>query len=194
MTEFYIGRHGQTEFNEQKQLQGWLDTPLTAEGTHNAMSAAGKLQGLQFDRIVSSDLGRAFVTAYLIVRQLGLTIEIERSSQLREVNYGDLGGQPYSAYPNLTSEENATFVSPNGESLVQMQERVLTFIGQLSNDNPDKTFLLIAHDGTINAIRADFTGEDMGTADLTRNAHDFVAKFTYDGNKVTSFNEVGASH
>jgi broad specificity phosphatase PhoE len=191
MTEFYISRHGQTEFNQQKRLQGWIDTPLTAEGVQNAKSAAAKLRGLQIDSIISSDLGRAFVTAYLVVRELGIDIEIERSSELREVNYGDLAGKPYSAYPNLTPQENATFVSPNGESLVQMQQRVLGYIQQLTTHNPNGTILLVAHDGTINAIRANFSGESMGTADLTRNAHDFVAKFTHDGSKVTSFNELG---
>lgn len=189
MVVFYICRHGQTEFNEQKRLQGWVDTPLTAEGEQNALSSASKLQGLRFDRIVSSDLGRAFITAYLVVNELDIETEIERNSQLREVNYGDLAGQPYTAYPNLTPQENTTYASPNGESLVQMQQRVLTYIQQLSSGSPNKTILLVAHDGTINAIRASFTGEDMGTADLTRNAHDYVAKFTHDGDKVISFDE-----
>jgi broad specificity phosphatase PhoE len=49
----------------------------------------------------------------------------------------------------------------------------------------------VAHDGTINALRASFSGEDMGTADLTRNAHDSVTKFTYDGFKIASFEELG---
>lgn len=190
MTKFYICRHGQTEYNEKKRLQGWIDTPLTEEGVQNSLSAASKLQGLQLDRIISSDLGRAFITAYLIARELDVSTEIERSSQLREVNYGDLAGQHYSAYPELSPHENAKYSPPNGENLVQMQQRVLVCIQQLGLDSPDKTILIVAHDGTINAIRASFTGEDMGAADLTRNAHDFVGKFTFEDGIIANFEEV----
>jgi len=189
MTTFYICRHGVSESNRAKKFAGWIDTPLTEEGVQNAVSAAAKLNGIQFDRIVSSDLGRAFVTAYIITRQLGISTKIERDRGLREMNYGDFANKPYSEYPSLTVEENAVFVPPNGESLVQVQQRVLACIEELAKASPDKTILLVAHDGTINSIRAGFSGEDMGTADLVRNAHDFVAKFEYNDGKVLSFEE-----
>ncbi len=191
MTIFYICRHGETENNKNQRLSGWIDTPLTEQGIQDALSAAKKLEVIQFDKIVSSDMGRAFTTAYVIVRQLGNNSEIERTKGLREVNYGDLANQTYSAYPSgMTPQENANFVAPHGESLVQMQRRVLACIQELGTNNPDQTILLVAHDGTINAIRASLTGEDMGTADLIRNSHDFVAKFVYDNGKVGSFEEV----
>lgn len=191
VTTFYICRHGETENNKNKRLSGWIDTPLTEVGAQDALSAAGKVKGIAFDKVVSSDMGRAFVTAYIITRQLGSTVEIERNRGLREVNYGDLANQPYEAYPaGLTPDENANYVMPNGESLVQMQQRVMTCIQALSSTNPNQTILLVAHDGTINAIRASFTGEDMGTADLTRNSHDIAVKFVYDNGKVMSFDEV----
>jgi broad specificity phosphatase PhoE len=186
MIVFYICRHGETENNKNGRLSGWIDTALTVEGVQNAKSAAAKLKGIQFDLIISSDLGRAFTSAYIISRELGYTAEIKRNSGLREVNYGDLANQLYSVYPSgLTPQENTDYVPPNGESLTQMQRRVVAAIEDLSLANPDKTILLVAHDGTINAIRASFTSEGMGTADLTRNSHDFVAKFVYDGRVVS---------
>lgn len=190
MTAFYICRHGETENNKNKRLSGWIDTPLTDEGVQNALSAAAKIKGIHFDRVISSDLGRAFASAYLIVRQLGLTLKIERNKGLREVNYGELANQPYSAYPDLTPQENTDFVAPHGESLAQMQQRVLASVRSLSEHYPDQTILLTAHDGTINAIRASFTGESMGEADATHNAHDFVAKFELSDGSITSFAEV----
>lgn len=191
MTNFYIVRHGETENNKNQRLSGWIDTPLTERGVQDALSAASKLKGVQFDKVVSSDMGRAFATAYIVTRQLDITYEVERTKSLREVNYGDFANQPYSAYPaGMTPQENANFVAPNGESLIQMQVRVQAYLQDLASANPDQTILLVAHDGTINAIRASFTGEDMGTADLTRNPHDFVAKFKYDRTKIVSFEEV----
>ncbi|HEY4161133.1 MAG TPA: histidine phosphatase family protein [Candidatus Saccharimonadales bacterium] len=191
MTTFYICRHGVTVNNQAKRFSGWIDTPLTEEGVQNALSAAAKLDGVQFDRIVSSDLGRAFITAYIITRQLGISTEIERNQGLREMNYGDFANRPHAEYPLLTVAENAVFVPPNGESLVQVQQRVLGCITELADASPNKIILLTAHDGIINSVRAGFSGEDMGTADLVHNAHDFVAKFAYDGDKILSFEEVG---
>lgn len=190
MTTFYICRHGQTENNKNQRLSGWTDTPLTDEGVENALSSAKKLHGVRFDKVLSSDLGRAFTTAYIILRELGDTTEIERSKELREVNYGDLAHQPYSAYPKVTPQENTNFVVPGGESLAQMQQRVMAFIQSLSAENPGKTILLVAHQGTVNAVRASGTGQEIGVADLTHNAHNFVAKFVYNNGKVTSFSEV----
>jgi broad specificity phosphatase PhoE len=190
MTTFYICRHGETENNKNKRLSGWIDTPLTEAGIKDALSAAGKLQGISFARVVSSDMGRAFITAYIITRQLGIASEIERSKELREVNYGDLANQPYEAYPGrMTAEQNANFIAPNGESLVQMQQRVMTYVRDVALNNPNQNILLVAHDGTINAIRASFTGDNMGVADLTRNPHDFVAKFTFENGNITSYEE-----
>lgn len=190
MTTFLICRHGQTENNKRDRFSGWIDTPLTEQGVHDAQSSAEKLKGTKLSRIVSSDLGRAFTTAYIITRQLGLSIEIERMSGLREANYGDFANLPYSVYPELSPEENAVFVSPNGESLTQMQERVLACVYDLAAQSPEASILLAAHDGTINAIRASYLKQHMGIADLVHNAHNFVGTFTIENGVITSFAEV----
>jgi alpha-ribazole phosphatase len=187
MITFYICRHGVTLNNKAKRFSGWIDTPLTDEGVQNALSAASKLDNIHFDRVVSSDMGRAFISAYIIARKLGIDVEIERNAGLREMNYGDFANKQYSEYPTMTLEENAVFTPPNGESLVQTQQRVLAAIKDLAEISNDKIILLVAHDGTINSIRASFTGEDMGTADTVHNPHDFVAKFEYGNGKVISF-------
>jgi broad specificity phosphatase PhoE len=193
MTTFYICRHGQTENNKYKRFSGWIDTPLTEAGVQDALSSGKKLKGISIDKIVASDLGRAFTTAYIISREIGFSAEIKREKELREVNYGDFANQPYTVYPEVTPEENTNYTSPNGESLAQMQRRVLAYIERLSRDFPDQAILLVAHDGTINAVRSAFTGETMGIADLTHNAHDFVAKFGYEDGKIISYEEVGHS-
>jgi len=190
MTTFYMCRHGQTENNKNRRLSGWIDTPLTDEGVQHAHAAAQKLQGVTIDKIISSDLGRAFVTAYIIARDIHYADELGLAKELREVNYGSLANQLYDAYPDIPPEENTHYIAPGGESLAQMQQRVLAYIRQLSADNPDKTILLAGHDGTINAVRSSFTGQAMGIVDRIHNAHDFVGTFTYDDGHILSFREV----
>ena len=192
MTTFYICRHGQTENNENERFSGWIDTPLTPKGERDARSSGRKLRGVAIDKIVASDLGRAFTTAYIVAREIGFSGDIARAKALREVNYGDFANQPYAVYPEVTPEENTDFASPGGESLAQMQQRVLAYIGDLAESNPGKTILLVAHDGTINAVRGRFTGQEMGVVDLTHNAHDFVGKFEFKDGAVLSFEEVAA--
>jgi broad specificity phosphatase PhoE len=190
MTIFYICRHGETENNKMRRLSGWIDTPLTEKGVGNALASASKLGGLHFDQVLSSDLGRAFITAYIIRKKLGIAHDIKRVKELREVNYGDLANRPYAAYPDLSPQANTDYLPPNGESLVQMQARVLGYVDHISVSNRDQNILIVAHDGTINALRANFSNESMGDADTTHNAHDFVAKFSFADHMVMSFVEI----
>jgi broad specificity phosphatase PhoE len=191
MTTIYIARHGQTENNLNRRFSGWIDTPLTSNGVEDAKSSGTKLSGKKIDQIISSDLGRAFATAYIISRVIGFEKDIKTDKGLREMNYGDFANVPYSKYPNMTPLENAFYVSPNGESLAQSQQRVINSVKSIASDNPDKTILLVAHDGTINAIRADFTGNNIGLVDAKRlNKHDTVVRFVFENNKIKSLEEI----
>ena len=195
MQSYYLCRHGQTENNKTKTFSGWVDTPLTSRGVLDAHSTATKLSGVDFDLIISSDLGRAFVTAYIVSRDLGYTDEIMRSDKLREVSYGDMGGvgiaKAQSIYPGLDTDTN--FVAPNGESLGQMQVRVIDFICTLSKQDNYRNILLVAHGGVIDAVKASFLNHDLGKymieAGIT-NSHDYVAKFEVADNKIVKHEEV----
>jgi broad specificity phosphatase PhoE len=195
LTTFYIARHGQTENNKTKTFSGWTDTPLTDQGLKDAHSTAAKLKGIGFGLIISSDLGRAFITAYIISRQLAYTDEILRSDKLREVSYGDMGGisiaKAQAIYPGLDTETN--FIAPSGESLGQMQQRALKFISEISKQYDYQNILIVAHGGVIDAINASFLNQDLGnymtTAGIT-NSHDYVAKFKVKDDKIVRHEEV----
>jgi broad specificity phosphatase PhoE len=191
MTTFYIARHGQTENNKNRRFSGWIDTPLTEEGKENAQTSGKKLVNIEFDKLVSSDMGRAIYTAYIISRVIGFNGEIELNKGLREINYGDFANMPYSTYPELSPIENADFIAPNGESLTQAQSRIMDCVKAIGRESLDKTILLVAHDGTMNAIRAEFRGENIGVVDSERlNKHDTVVRFELDNGQITSLEEV----
>jgi probable phosphoglycerate mutase len=193
MTTFYICRHGETENNKKLRLSGWVDTPLTEAGLQDIQSAITKLHGIQFDSVYSSDLGRAFITAYIITRGIGYTDEVYRYKGLREVNYGDFANLRWADVDpqGLNFLNDTDFVSPNGESLAQMQQRVIACLGSISKEHPEQTILLVSHDGPMNAIYTSFANIDLGDRMKTNvYPHDFVAKFSVSNGKVLSFNEV----
>lgn len=171
---------------------GWMDSPLTEEGKLNAKASAATLKSIHLDQIVSSDLGRAFETAYIISRQLGYTAEIAMDAGLREVNYGDMANLPYEAFPNLSADEKLNFTPPNGESLRQMQQRVLSCVASLSAKYEGKSVLLVTHDGVINALRASYTGNSLAEEDNTHNPHDFVGKFEWADGKIQAYEVIAA--
>lgn len=193
MNQFYIARHGETENNVARRLSGWVDTPLTEHGLEPTQSVIEKLRNIHIDTVYSSDLGRAFITAYEISRGLGFTNEIIKLSGLREVNYGDaanmFSAEAYRLYPGIDSDTHYT--PPNGESLEHMQARVFATINELNEKYNDSSILLVSHSGVMAAIRSRHIGQDFGAHNISEAyPHDYVARFTIDNNAIASFEEV----
>lgn len=192
MNPFYIMRHGETENNRAKRLSGWNDTPLTKNGLEPTRKVIEKLANTPFDEIYSSDVGRAFITAYVVARGIGFTKEIQRLSGLREVSYGDAANmysaEAYKLYPKL--DRDTHYTPPNGESLDHMQQRVFQTIGELDDAHTDASILLVCHSGVMAALRASHIGQDFGEHNISEAyPHDYVGVFTFEGGIVTSFEE-----
>ena len=194
MNTFYIARHGETENNRAGRLSGWIDTPLTEHGLLPTETVIAKLKHAPIQHIYSSDLGRAFMTAYVIARKRNFTGEIQRLSGLREVNYGEvvanmLSAQAYEQYPEL--DRNTHFTPPNGESLAHMQARVIKTINEVDAAHTNATVLFVAHSGVMAAIASSRTGQDFGEHNISEAyPHDYVARFTVVDEKIASFEAV----
>lgn len=193
MNTFYIARHGETENNRARRLSGWIDTALTEKGLEPTQAALEKLKTLpKIDAIYASDMGRAFITAYVIARGLNLTGEIIRKPGLREVNYGDaanmLSTEAYQSYPQL--DRDTHYTPPNGESLDHMQKRVFQTIAEIDAQHQDATLLIVAHSGVMAALNAGHQGIDFGQHNISEAyPHEFIGKFTYGNGEITSFQE-----
>jgi broad specificity phosphatase PhoE len=192
MNTFYIVRHGETENNKARRLSGWIDTALTAKGLEPTQKVVAKLSQLHIDQMYSSDMGRAFITAYEITRGLHYSKEIKRLSGLREVNYGDaanmLSAKAYELYPRL--DRDTHYTPPNGESLDHMQKRVFQTIDELNRQHKDAVIVLVCHSGVMAALRASHIGQDFGAHNISEAyPHDYVGTFTFVDGKVTSFEE-----
>jgi broad specificity phosphatase PhoE len=192
MNSFYIVRHGQTENNKAKRLSGWIDTPLTAEGLLPTEIVIAKLKNLKIDYMYSSDMGRAFITAYVVARGLNFTDEIKRLPGLREVNYGAaanmLSAEAYKLYPLL--DRDTHYIPPEGESLDHMQKRVFAALDELNKVHENTNIVLVCHSGVMAALRASHIGQDFGEHNISEACeHDYVGKFTFANGAVTHFEE-----
>lgn len=95
MRQFVLVRHGQSEFNAQNRFTGWIDSPLTALGAHEAHRAGSVLRTskFRFDRIYTSVLIRCTESARIIRDELGdPNLPIVMAWRLNERHYGALQG------------------------------------------------------------------------------------------------------
>ena len=88
-------RHGESTWNLENRFTGWVDVGLSPKGVDEA-HAAGRLlksDGFRFDRLFTSLLSRAILTAQIVLEELDqLWLPVERSWRLNERHYGALQG------------------------------------------------------------------------------------------------------
>mgnify|MGYP000261142887 CR=1 FL=1 len=159
ITRFCLVRHGETDWNAARRLQGHTDIDLNTRGLAQAkqMAQALKKINLQFDVLYTSDLLRAAKTA-LAIEQLFNTAAI-RNIQLRERHLGALQGlttdeapirEPdlWKSHLSRNTEENLR----NGESIQQFSERIKTALERIRTDHSGKTILLVSHGGALDMM------------------------------------------
>lgn len=174
--DVYFLRHGQTDWNREKRLQGSVPHPrLTDEGrrmaeaTGEGMAAAG----LRFDRVYTSPYARARETAELVAVATGPSPVIDR--RLREMCFGKYEGQRYGRgkYPdeNLRCffEGDADLYVPQGEgaeSFAQVQARLREFLEKelRPQDGKVTNVLCVAHSLVLKSLVRELAGENASAA------------------------------
>lgn len=144
-----IYRHGETVWNKEGRLQGWLDSPLTEYG-----KAQAKKQVQQVQLVFSSDLGRAMETAKLMFPQAKLLTD----RRLREIYLGDWQGKSIS---ELTSqpdyrcyiERPIEFVAQTQESFQAVTQRMKQFLNHLITRD-ETNFAAVSHGVAIACLVA----------------------------------------
>lgn len=194
MFTFYLVRHGKTEYNKQNRMMGSiLDTPLVKSGYQDAKSSAKHLKGINLSHIYSSDLGRAYLTAYLIRDELQTLTPVTSTKKLRETNYGiytnNYRANVMKIEPNY--RKKADFVFPEGESYNQMQKRVVEFVLSLEEKHQNEHILIAAHRGTARALISYFKNEDFEKNLRMFIPHDYVGKFQIDIGKLVKYEDLG---
>ncbi len=143
--ELWLVRHGETTSNSGGLLAGWSDVVLTKRGEEQARALHSVLEGKVFAGVWSSDLQRAVSTARLAYG------EPQQRRCLREINFGDLEGQPWDRIP---SEHRSAlldfegFCAPGGEDLVAFEARVREFVNSLEHGR----HLIFTHGGVVRVL------------------------------------------
>ena len=137
-----IIRHGETALNAARVVQV-PDTPLSETGLEQARRLGERLASFTITKLVSSDYARAYMTAQAVHAHTGIDIEI--NEQLRERNFGDIRGTPYS---ELTVDIlDQQYEPPNGESIRVFDERVANAWRQITSlaDTIDGDLAVVTH-------------------------------------------------
>lgn len=148
MKKLYLLRHGQTEFNVKKLVQGRCDSPLTNLGRQQAQTAAAwlKVHGVVPDKVVSSPLGRAMDTAQLVACELlGPDAAAEPCEGIIERCYGSFEEGPHGALPTDVWDPGEDLVPFGGEGNQALQERMVDALTNIMGSEGIETLLAVSH-------------------------------------------------
>lgn len=164
----YFFRHGLTDWNQQRRLQGHTDIPLNQEGRDQALSLQDFFQQNPVQKVFSSDLGRAVETASLAT---GFAAEkIIRHAGLKEARLGDLEGLreeeitarfgPESLLKWRSLEpEDRNYAFPGGESREQCNQRFHRALLDLCKEHPFTHAAVCSHGFAMRRLFHFFSGE-----------------------------------
>lgn len=184
-------RHGQTTANAQSLLQGRIDLDLDVVGQQQAaMCGQFVRQHFPHARIVSSPLLRAQQTAFAI------SPHVEIDERFIELDYGSWDGVAMSAidpaqWAGWRSDPH--FRPPNGESLVELDERVRPALEDLREEAMEKHIVIVSHVSPIKSAVTWALGtgpESTWRMHLDRASMCRIA-VTARGATLASFNETG---
>jgi 2,3-bisphosphoglycerate-dependent phosphoglycerate mutase len=167
-TRFCIVRHGETDWNVERRIQGHIDVPLNAAGRAQATATAAGLAGFRFAAVYSSDLVRAWTTAELAVSRLGL--EVRAEAGLRERHYGVFQGLTAAEAAERLPIAHARYLARDphydfeaGESLSRLAARVTAAVEALAERHRGQVVLLVSHGGVLDICYRRATGRDLST-------------------------------
>lgn len=161
-TRILFIRHGETDWNRIKRIQGHIDIPLAESGEAQAQRLGTRLadeaqSGARLDAIWSSDLLRAQQTAQPVAEALGLPVQLTEG--LRERNYGAFQGHDSDEIAERFADEYAHwqtrdpgFAPPEGESQREFYHRVLHALEPILARHAGGRIACVAHGGVLDCV------------------------------------------
>ena len=149
----WITRHGQTDLNKKKLMQGLSDIPLNEKGISQANDARNMIGDIKFDAVYSSSLKRAVKTASIIG---GISEdEVIKDDRIIETDFGKYEATSYYAMgPAMTLywALPEVFKAPKTvEPIKHMVKRSSDFLKELENKEYENV-LVVCHGGIIRAL------------------------------------------
>lgn len=158
ITNIYVARHGETEYNRTRRIQGrGINEPLNETGRKQARAIARSLTESNIDHIFASSLERSVQTAEIIANQLELSVCSH--AELDEMNFGIIEGKPIDEIQdNLEqlhhawSSGNTDFALAEGESPEAVLQRVKMRTDLLIKEHSGQNILLVLHGRLIRVL------------------------------------------
>ena len=150
MLQVYLVRHGETQWNAERRIQGQSDSPLTAKGEQQAVQVGERVRTYGITHVIASDLGRTRRTAEIIADACGCCVTFD--ARLREL---DMGVLEQRHLDSLSAEEEAwrrLVVNgtpdgriPEGESMQELSERMRAGLNACLDLPAGSRPLLVSH-------------------------------------------------
>lgn len=178
-TTIYLTRHGQTEWNIEKRLQGRGNSPLTKQGIERAEELRDRLKDIEIDIIYSSPIERALNTANIL--KGNKSVEVVTDDNFVEMSFGEYEGRITEEVKlenpewdiELIMKGNTEIKAPKGETLEEVRGRIKIAMDNLLEKHKGENILIVAHGITLKALMHYFKDKDvntevMGQATLTK--------------------------
>lgn len=171
MTELWLIRHGQTDWNIEGRFQGQTDLPLNPQGVIQAETLAQQLlaQGVRFAAVYTSDLTRARTTAEILAHHLRLPLYAD--ARLREAGLGEWEGKLFTeikaSYPDWLErrkQDPAYPMAPGGETLIQLAGRLSKAASEIARTYPQQRVLVVSHGLALATLLCLAQGEPLHRA------------------------------
>jgi uncharacterized phosphatase len=156
LTTICLVRHGETDWNAAKRIQGRTDIPLNDTGKWQAEQTGLYLKNVHWDVVISSPLTRAKETAHLILKHVDAPLVI--MDDFIERDYGDAEGMSLEERQKLFPDKQY----PNMEPLEAIQDRMVEGIEKVRAAYPNQQVLIVAHGAAIHALLTTLADEHLG--------------------------------
>lgn len=161
-----LARHGQTDHNRSRRLQGQIDIPLNERGRRQAAALGRALAETPPDVILASPLGRAVDTARAVAEPLGMTVHPDHA--FLERGFGEWEGLTFSQISQQWPQDHARWRSSREQSLPHLgieergdvAHRVADGCRRVLAEHPCKRVLVVAHGAAISLAISELIGLD----------------------------------
>ena len=147
-------RHGETDWNKAKRIQGQTDIPLNERGRRQAEALAGRLKAVRFDAVYSSDIGRVLETTKIIVSAQDREVPVTALPALRECDYGQWEGLTRDEIAVCYPEDWRAWVQnggigrpTGGEDYAELMKRAGLLFDRIAGE--EQTILISTHLGPV---------------------------------------------
>jgi probable phosphoglycerate mutase len=171
----YIFRHGETDWNSARRIQGHTDIPLNAVGRVQAYGLAERVKAYPIEAILSSDLVRARETAEIVAARLAVPLFLD--PRLREASLGEAEGLTVDevvarygleAWQTWCSYEprDWSFRFPNGEAKRQTLDRAAAVLAEFLENHAFTNVAVSTHGGVIRTLVRSCMGAEAGAVPI----------------------------